>query len=106
QRTLHGRTAISEGGTRVLFRSQVTLSGAPKCLGTEGPTNSRSGLRLIPPSALQLDSSARQFRSPARRLIPVVFVQEPSYAQAPTACANPRCPSGRRQPVGPCRPTP
>ncbi|MDO1486850.1 Taurine catabolism dioxygenase TauD, TfdA family [Rhodococcus rhodochrous] len=29
QRTLHGRTAISEGGTRVLFRGQLTLSGAP-----------------------------------------------------------------------------
>ncbi|MFB8027806.1 TauD/TfdA dioxygenase family protein [Streptomyces sp. NPDC056465] len=28
QRTLHGRTAISEGGTRVLFRGQLTLSVA------------------------------------------------------------------------------
>lgn len=28
QRTLHGRTAISEGGTRVLFRGQLTLSAA------------------------------------------------------------------------------
>ncbi|MHC0429721.1 TauD/TfdA dioxygenase family protein [Streptomyces sp. O3] len=28
QRTLHGRTAISEGGTRVLFRGQLTLSDA------------------------------------------------------------------------------
>lgn len=27
QRTLHGRTAISDGGTRVLFRGQLTLSG-------------------------------------------------------------------------------
>ncbi|WP_228454072.1 TauD/TfdA family dioxygenase [Streptomyces alkaliphilus] len=29
QRTLHGRTAISPGGTRVLFRGQLTLSGTP-----------------------------------------------------------------------------
>ncbi|MFB7937633.1 TauD/TfdA dioxygenase family protein [Streptomyces sp. NPDC056049] len=28
QRTLHGRTAIGEGGTRVLFRGQLTLSDA------------------------------------------------------------------------------
>ncbi|MFE9042222.1 TauD/TfdA family dioxygenase [Streptomyces sp. NPDC012421] len=28
QRTLHGRTAIGEGGTRVLFRGQLTLSEA------------------------------------------------------------------------------
>jgi (5R)-carbapenem-3-carboxylate synthase len=28
QRTLHGRTAISPGGTRVLFRGQLTLSDA------------------------------------------------------------------------------
>ncbi|MFF9818663.1 TauD/TfdA dioxygenase family protein [Streptomyces sp. NPDC014006] len=28
QRTLHGRTAISAGGTRVLFRGQLTLSDA------------------------------------------------------------------------------
>ncbi|MFF5897123.1 TauD/TfdA dioxygenase family protein [Streptomyces argenteolus] len=27
QRTLHGRTAISDGGIRVLFRGQLTLSG-------------------------------------------------------------------------------
>lgn len=29
QRTLHGRTAISPGGTRVLFRGQLTLSAGP-----------------------------------------------------------------------------
>jgi (5R)-carbapenem-3-carboxylate synthase len=30
QRTLHGRTAIGEGGTRVLFRGQLTLSDATR----------------------------------------------------------------------------